>query len=109
MLPTARRERAARAALSGPGLAVATTSRPAADRPADAVWAPLATDDVRIRLAELAGWPRPIDSVARLAAARDESWDPPRDWWRRPSRLPGPPLPSGPDRAFMDDPAERGG
>jgi hypothetical protein len=64
-----RRERGARVALSGQGLAAATTTQPQALRPTDAVWAPLGADGTRVRLADLAGWPRPPESVARLARA----------------------------------------
>ncbi|MCL4414851.1 MAG: hypothetical protein M1522_08940 [Actinobacteria bacterium] len=31
------------------------------------MWAPLDAEGVRLRLAELAGWPRPVASTARLA------------------------------------------
>jgi hypothetical protein len=69
VVPGPRREAGARGALSGQGLAVATTTHPQALRPADAVWAPLGADGTRVRLADLAGWPRPAESVARLARA----------------------------------------
>ena len=67
VVPGPRRERGVRAALSGHGLAVATTTQPDARRPEDAVWAPLDAEGVRLRLAELAGWPRSAASTARLA------------------------------------------
>ncbi|MHB1928659.1 MAG: replication-relaxation family protein [Acidimicrobiales bacterium] len=78
VVPGPRRERGVRAALSGHGLAVATTTQPDACRPDTAVWAPLDAEGVRLRLAELAGWPRPAASAARLAecarlARADES------------------------------------
>jgi hypothetical protein len=67
VVPGPRRERGVRAALSGHGLAVATTTQPDARRPDTAVWAPLDAEGTRMRLAELAGWPRPAASTARLA------------------------------------------
>jgi hypothetical protein len=69
VVPSPRRERGARAALSGQGLAFATTTQPEAVRPTDAIWAPLGADGTRVRLADLAGWPRPPESVVRLARA----------------------------------------
>lgn len=69
VVPGPRREAGARAALSGWGLAVATTTHTGARTPADAVWAPLDAEGTRLRLAELAGWPRPAASSARLARA----------------------------------------
>jgi hypothetical protein len=69
VVPGARRETGARAALSGWGLAVATTTHTGARTPADAVWAPLDADGTQLRLAELAGWPRPAASSARLTRA----------------------------------------
>jgi hypothetical protein len=67
VVPGPRRERGVRAALSAHGLAVATTTQPDACRPENAVWAPLDAEGVRLRLAELAGRPRPAASTARLA------------------------------------------
>jgi hypothetical protein len=67
--PGPRREAGVRGALSGHGLAAATTTQPLALRPTDAIWAPLGADGARVRLAELAGWPRPAESLARLARA----------------------------------------
>ena len=58
VVPGPRRERGVRAALSGHGLAVATTSQPDARRPEEAIWAPLDAADIRLGLADLAGWPR---------------------------------------------------
>jgi len=69
VVPGPRREAGARGALSGQGLAVATTTHPEALRPTDAVWAPLGADGTRVRLAELAGCPRSPESLARLARA----------------------------------------
>jgi hypothetical protein len=69
VIPGPRRESGARLALSGQGLAAATTTHPMAVRPTDAIWAPLGHDGTRVRLAELAGWPRPVESFARLARA----------------------------------------
>lgn len=69
VVPGPRRESGARAALAGCGLAVATTTQIGARMPAGAVWAPLDATDVRLRLAELAGWARPAASAARLAMA----------------------------------------
>jgi hypothetical protein len=69
VVPGPRREAGVRGALSGQGLAVATTTQPLALRPADAVWAPLGADGTRVRLAELAGWTRPAESLTRLARA----------------------------------------
>jgi hypothetical protein len=69
VVPGPRRESGARSALSGQGLAVATTTQPMAVGPTGAIWAPLGTDGTRVRLAELAGWPRPTESLARLARA----------------------------------------
>jgi predicted transcriptional regulator len=66
VVPGPRRERGVTAALSDHGLAVATTTQPDARRPEDAVWAPLDAEGVRLRLAELAGWPRPAASTALL-------------------------------------------
>jgi hypothetical protein len=68
VVPGPRRERGARAALSGEGLAIATTTQPGAHRPTGAVWAPL-DGDGRLRLVDLARWPRPAASAARLADA----------------------------------------
>jgi hypothetical protein len=67
VVPGPRREAGVRGALSGHGLAVATTTASLALRPTDAVWAPLGADGSRVRLADLAGWPRPAESLARLA------------------------------------------
>ena len=73
VVPGPRRETGARAALSGHGLAVATTTASGARRPDAANWAPLEPDAPRLRLAELADWPRPAASAARLAhSARSE-------------------------------------
>ena len=69
VVPGPRRERGARAALSGKGLAIATTTQPGALRPTEAVWAPLGAEGTRLRLVDLAGWPRPAASSARLAEA----------------------------------------
>jgi len=54
-----RREAGARAALSGEGMAVATTTQSGARRPADAVWAPLDADGTRLRLIDLEAGPGP--------------------------------------------------
>ena len=67
VVPGPRREAGVRGTLSGHGLAVATTTASLAERPAEAAWAPLGADGTRVRLAELAGWPRPAESLARLA------------------------------------------
>ena len=76
VVPGPRREAGARAALSGQGLAVATTTQPQAVRPTDAAWAPLGADGTRVRLADLANWPRPPESAVRLArAARYQEQD----------------------------------
>ncbi|MDA8039377.1 MAG: replication-relaxation family protein [Actinomycetota bacterium] len=69
VVPGPRRERGVRAALAGTGLAVATATRAHALTPESAVWAPLDAEGTRLRLAELAGWPRPAASVARVAEA----------------------------------------
>ncbi len=69
VVPGPRREAGARAALSDEGLAVATTTQPDAGRPTAAVWAPIDADGTRLRLIDLAGWPRPAASTARLAKA----------------------------------------
>ncbi len=69
VVPGPRREVGARSVLSGEGLAAATTTQACADRPAEAVWAPPGVEGARLRLAELASWPRPAASVARLASA----------------------------------------
>ncbi len=69
VVPGPRREAGARAALSGEGLAVATTTEPGARRLTEAVWAPLDAAGARLRLVELAGRPRPAVSTARLAEA----------------------------------------
>jgi hypothetical protein len=69
VVPGPRRETGARAALSGEGLAVATTTQSGARRPTEAVWAPLDANGTRLRLIDLAGWPRPAASTARLAEA----------------------------------------
>ncbi len=69
VVPGPRREVGARLALSGQRLAAATTTRPMAVRPTEGIWAPLGADGTRVRLAELAGWPRPAESLARLARA----------------------------------------
>lgn len=69
VLPGARREAGARAALAASGLAVATTVQDGAKRPTEAVWAPLGVDGRRVRLIELAGWPRPATSRERPAEA----------------------------------------
>ena len=68
-MPGSRREAGVRGALSGHGLAVATTTASLVLRPADAVWAPLGAEGTRVRLADLAGWPRPPESLTRLARA----------------------------------------
>ena len=69
VVPGPRREAGARLALSGQGLAVATTTHPQAVRPTDAIWAPLGAEGTRVRLADLANWPRPPESTVRLAQA----------------------------------------
>jgi len=70
VVPGPRRERGARAALSGEGLAIATTTtHPGAHRPTGAVWAPLGAEETRLRLIDLAGRPRSAASTARLAEA----------------------------------------
>jgi hypothetical protein len=69
VVPGPRREVGARSALSGEGLAAATTTQACADKPAEAIWAAPCDDGVRLRLAELASWPRPPASAARLASA----------------------------------------
>ncbi|MDA8311748.1 MAG: replication-relaxation family protein [Actinomycetota bacterium] len=69
VVPGPRREAGARLALSGQGLAVATTMQAMALRPTEGIWAPLGADGTRAHLAELAGWPRPAESLARLARA----------------------------------------
>lgn len=69
VVPGPRREAGARSALSGGGVAAATTTQAGALRPAEAVWAPLGAAGRRLRLAELAGWSRPAASSARLARA----------------------------------------
>lgn len=74
VVPGARRESGARAALSASGLAVATTVYDGARRPAGPVWAPTDAGGQRFRLADLAAWPRPAGSRQRLAqAARDRA------------------------------------
>jgi hypothetical protein len=78
VLPGPRREAGARLALSGQGLAVATTTQAMAVRPTDAIWAPLGAEGTRVRLAELAGWPRPAESLARLARVARSRQDGPR-------------------------------
>ena len=65
VLPGARREAGARAALAGSGLAVATTVQDGAKQPTEAVWAPLGDDGRRVRLIELGGWARPAASQER--------------------------------------------
>jgi hypothetical protein len=69
VVPGPRREAGTRGALSASGLAVATTTYVGAVRPAEAVWAPIGADGTRVRLAELAGWPRPAASRQCLAEA----------------------------------------
>jgi len=69
VVPGPRREAGARAALSGEGLAIATTTQSGARRPTDAVWAPLDADGTRLCLIDLADWPRPAASTTRLAQA----------------------------------------
>ena len=69
VVPGPRHERGARAALSGEGLAVATTTPDGALRPTGAVWAPHDGDDTRLRLIDLATWPRSAASAARLAGS----------------------------------------
>lgn len=72
-VPGSRREAGARAALADSGLAVATTTYDGAKRPTEAVWAPPGPIGQRVRLIELAGWPRPAGSRQRLAeGAEDE-------------------------------------
>ncbi len=70
VLPGPRREIGARAALGRHGLAVATTSQPLTDNPAAGIWAPLHANPglARVRLIDLATWPRPIPSQQRLDA-----------------------------------------
>jgi len=69
VVPGPRRERGVRAALAGTGLALATATRAGAQAPESAIWAPLDAEGTRLRLAELAGWPRPAASVARVVEA----------------------------------------
>lgn len=77
VVPGPRRERGVRAALACQGLAVATATRDGAQAPEEAVWAPLDAEGTRLRFAELAGWPQPAASIARVAeAARFRAGDP---------------------------------
>ncbi|MGH9070600.1 MAG: replication-relaxation family protein [Acidimicrobiales bacterium] len=77
VVPGQRRERGVRTALAGSGLAVATATRVGAQAPESAVWAPLDAEGTRLRLGGLAGWPRPAESVTRVAeAARLRAGDP---------------------------------
>ncbi|MDA8355623.1 MAG: replication-relaxation family protein [Actinomycetota bacterium] len=69
VVPGPRRERGVSGALSAGGVAVATTTASLARRPEAAVWAPEGADGARVRLGELATWPRPAGSLARLARA----------------------------------------
>jgi predicted transcriptional regulator len=69
VVPGPRREAGARAALSGEGLAITTTTQSGARRPTEAVWAPLDADGTRLRLIDLADWPQSVASTARLAEA----------------------------------------
>jgi len=75
VVPGPRRERGVRAALSGQGLAVATTTQPDARWPDAAVWAPLDAEGVRLRLAELAGWPRWWQGLAIGRRSRPDGRD----------------------------------
>lgn len=74
-VPGPRREAGARALLSRHGLAVATTSRTRSAGPAAAVWAPVPANrhGQRLRLIDLADWPRPAASHHRIAQARARS------------------------------------
>ncbi len=67
VVPGPRRERGVVGGLSAGGLAVATTTASLDCRPEAAVWAPEGADGARVRLGELATWPRPAESLARLA------------------------------------------
>lgn len=80
VVPGPRREAGSRAALSASGLAVATTTYSGAVRPAEAVWAPLGADGTRVRLAQLAGWPRPAASRQRLAETAGRKADGADGW-----------------------------
>ena len=72
VVPGPRRETGARAKLGRHDLAVATTSQPLAGEPAAAIWAPTSAnpDGHRLRLIDLAGWPRPDASRQRIALTR---------------------------------------
>lgn len=61
VVPGPRRELGVRTALAGTGLAVATAARAGVQTPESAVWAPLDAEGTRLRLGELAGWPRPAE------------------------------------------------
>ena len=70
----ARRERAARRALVGATVPVATAVLDAPVRPQDALWAPLGADTARLRLAALAGAPKPPEAARRAAAGSQRAW-----------------------------------
>jgi hypothetical protein len=76
VLPSARREGTARAALAGAGVAVATAAAEGGRvAPAEAVWLPLdRRHGARLRLAELARVAMPEEAVARAAAAAPRAW-----------------------------------
>ena len=72
--PSARRETTARRALAGATCAVATAAAPVTSQPHDAIWSPLGNRDDRVRLAELADVPKPIEALRRAAAGSDRAW-----------------------------------
>ena len=92
VVPGQRRERGVMAALSGEGLACATTTTSLATTPDGPIWAPPGADGTRVRLIDLATWPRPSGSRTRYAEAdayrakrkaEEEAWQEKAKQWAR--------------------------
>jgi hypothetical protein len=72
---TPGREATARRALHGADVPVATAVLGKNARPSEHVWAPLAAEQgVRLRLSELARWPKPPEADARAEAGSLRAW-----------------------------------
>jgi hypothetical protein len=72
--PSERRERAARAALAGATVPVATAALSADSGPQAAVWLPLGGHGERLRLAALGRAPKPVEAQERAAAGGGRAW-----------------------------------
>jgi hypothetical protein len=72
--PSERRERATRAALSGATVPIATAAPSADSGPQATVWLPLRSAGARVRLAALAGVPKPPEAQERVEVGGPRAW-----------------------------------